>query len=125
MLSKEEIKKWLLENCVDSIGDLNLSSLDFSDFDGDIYTSNMKVKKDLYQSHQAVGGSLTQDCQKVVGNIFQDEELKRPSLTTIDYKAETDRLTKENQELKEKLEGYETLLLHLAKELKEGKQNDK
>lgn len=118
MKSKEEIKKWLLENCVDSIGDLNLSSLDFSDFDGDIYTSNMKVKKDLYQSHQAVGGSLTQDCQKVVGNIFQNEELKRPSLTTIDYKAEVDRLTKENQKLKEKLEGYETLLLHLAKELK-------
>ncbi len=32
MKTKEQIKKWILENCVDSDGDINLSNLDFSDF---------------------------------------------------------------------------------------------
>lgn len=127
MLSKEKIKKWLLKNCVDSAGDLNLSDLDFSDFDRNVYINCMKVKNNLYQGYQQVGGLLHQKHQKVEGGIIQDEiknstedEQKRPS-TTINYKDEADRLTKENQELKEKLEGYETLLLHIAKELKEGK----
>lgn len=44
MLSKEEIKKWLLENCVNEYGKLDLSGLDFSDFDGDVYIFGMKVK---------------------------------------------------------------------------------
>lgn len=179
MLSREEIKKWLLENCVDSAGDLRLMDLDFSDFDGNIFIGGMKVKKDLYQSgqevegnlfqngqevegniyqnlqkvvgslyqnrqkvgenlfqcNQTVEGSIYQNYQKVVGNIFQDEiECSSKSQAEVDelqtveidkLKTETNELIKENQELKEKLEGYETLLLHLAKELKEGGQNDK
>jgi hypothetical protein len=114
MKSKEEIKKWLLENCVDSYGDLHLGDLDFTDFNGNIYLGKMKVKDDVIQGWQKVG---------VDGNIIQDD-LKRPSIT-LDYEAETNRLTKENQELKEKLDGYETLLLYIAKELKEGRQNDR
>lgn len=176
MLSKEEIKKWLLENCVDSAGDLNLDGLDFSDFDGDIYISNMKVKNHLYQAKQKVGGTLSQDHQtveqhlyqnrqQVEGNLYQEEqsvdkdlfqcyqevkgnlfqngqevegdiyqdkiECSSKSQAEVDelqtveidkLKTETNELIKENQELKEKLEGYETLLLHIAKELKRDKK---
>lgn len=70
-LSKKEIKKWLLENCVDEDGDLNLTDLDFSDFDGDIYTSGMKVKQTLYQNFQKVGVDLIQNFQKVNRDLYQ------------------------------------------------------
>lgn len=74
MKSKEELKKYLLENYKDKNGDLNLSNLDFSDFDGDIYIYNLKVKKNLIQSHQNVEGSLYQDCQTVKGNLDQSKQ---------------------------------------------------
>lgn len=32
MKTREEIKKWILENCVDGDGDIDLRGLDFSDF---------------------------------------------------------------------------------------------
>ena len=154
MLSKEEIKKWLLENCVDKSGTLYLGQLDFSDFDGDIYINDLIVKQNLYQNRQQVKGNLYQEnqsvgkdlCQcyqEVKGNLFQNgqeveenifqdniycstttlDEPECPSLT-LDYEAETDRLAKENQELKEKLDGYETLLLYIAKGLKETKEKN-
>lgn len=72
MLSKDEIKKWLLENCVDKKGKLDLSGLDFSDFDGTIDISGMKVKKNLLQSNQKIGGWLDQDRQEVGGNLYQN-----------------------------------------------------
>ena len=72
MLSKEEIKKWLLENCTNELGDLDLSCLDFSDFDGNVNISEMKVKKSLNQSWQKVGGDLRQNYQEVDGRIFYD-----------------------------------------------------
>ena len=71
MTSKEEIKQWLLENCANSAGNLDLIDLDFSDFDGDIFISGMKVKKDLHQDCQDVGGDLLQGCQIVKGNLHQ------------------------------------------------------
>ena len=71
MKNKEEIKEWLLRNAVDEDGDLNLSGLDFSDFAGDVYISEMKVKGDLYQRDQEVKGDLIQGNQKVEGNLNQ------------------------------------------------------
>lgn len=71
MLSKEEIKKWLLENCIDEKGNLDLSGLDFSDFDGAVFMDSMKVKNILIQSYQEVGRHLHQDHQKVGGWLDQ------------------------------------------------------
>lgn len=48
-MTKEEIRDWLLKNCVDEKGDLNLRDLDFSDFDGNVDISFMSVKKTLLQ----------------------------------------------------------------------------
>ena len=82
MLTKDKIKKWLLKNCVNSRGNLDLSGLDFSDFDGNVDISCMKVKlslsqdyqevgENLFQDYQTVGESLFQGCQKVGGNLWQ------------------------------------------------------
>ena len=72
MKTKEEIKKWLLKNCVNHNGDLDLGELDFSDFEGTIYTYYMKVKNNLWQDYQTVGGDLFQDGQTVDGDLLQD-----------------------------------------------------
>lgn len=56
MKSKREIKDWILRNCIDSCGNIDLSYLDFSDFDGNIHINHMKVKHNLSQSNQEVRG---------------------------------------------------------------------
>ena len=71
MLSKGEIKKWLLENCVSKSGKLDLSGLDFSDFDGTVDISGMKVKKNLLQNKQKVEGCLYQSDQRVELDLEQ------------------------------------------------------
>ena len=77
MKSKKEIKEWLLENCVDEHGNLDLSNLDFSDFEGDIYIDGIKVKNDLFQCSQIVQGDLYQNGQKVQRNLSQNcQEVK-------------------------------------------------
>ena len=65
MLSKQEIRDWLLKNAVNDEGNLVLSDLDFSDFDGGVLIYNMRVKKSLQQSFQIVGENLYQDFQRV------------------------------------------------------------
>lgn len=70
MKTKEEIREWLLDNAVDEYGDLDLSGLDFSDFEVDVYISNMKVQGNLFQSGQEVQGSLDQCGQKVQGHLY-------------------------------------------------------
>ena len=73
MKTKLEIKKWLLENCVSKNGDLDLSGLDFSNFEGDLIISNMKVKNTLFQSHHEIGKALFQDDQHVGENLYQSD----------------------------------------------------
>lgn len=74
MKTKEEIKQWILNNCVDNGGDIDLRGLDFSDFGGDIYASRWEVKKDLHQSGQKVNGDLYQIAQEVKGSLFQNRQ---------------------------------------------------
>lgn len=71
----DEIRDWLLENAVDDSGDLDLSGLDFSNFDGDVYINRMKVKKSLNQDFQDVGECLWQGYQNV-GKEFYNHKLK-------------------------------------------------
>ena len=74
MKTIQEIRDWLLENAVDVSGDLYLSDLDLSDFDGNVYISNMKVKKSLFQNYQEVGDTLYQEFQKVDKDLFQHNQ---------------------------------------------------
>lgn len=71
MKTKKEIRDWILENCVNEYGNIYLVELDFSDFDGDVYISGMKVKNELFQSYQEVGGKLCQRNQTVAGDLEQ------------------------------------------------------
>lgn len=74
MKSTGEIKKWLLENAKDKNGNLNLSCLDFSDFDGDVNISFMRVKRNLHQGCQEVGGFLWQSHQITGGDLYQADQ---------------------------------------------------
>lgn len=71
MKTKEEIKQWLLENCVDEYGNLILNGLDFSDFEGDVYANRWQVKNTLWQDEHVVDGDLNQDSNWVSGNLYQ------------------------------------------------------
>lgn len=81
MLSKEEIKKWLLENCVDEYGNINLNCLDFSDFNGSVKIGYMKVKGSLFQNCQNVEGNLIQDYQTVGGDLYQERQKVKGSIS--------------------------------------------
>ena len=63
---------------------LNLWNLDFSDYDIDIYISNMKVKGDLYQDNQEVKGDLVQNRHYYIATpkceIFEKENYKTHKL---------------------------------------------
>lgn len=80
MKSKEEIKKWILKNCVNKLGNIDLTGLDFSDFDGSVFISNMIVKGSLCQRYQKVGGKLSQELQEVDGDLFQHGQIVGGSL---------------------------------------------
>ena len=80
MKTREEIKQWLLKNSVDKFGRLDLSGLDFSDFDGDILACHWIVKGSLYQSDHRIGGDLFQDSQVVQGSLLQSEQIVKGSI---------------------------------------------
>ena len=80
MNTTEELRNYLLENYVDVFGDLVLNGLDFSDFNGDVFIHNMKVKGDLFQSNHEVQGDLFQYSHEVKGDLFQSDHDVQGSL---------------------------------------------
>ena len=99
MKTKQEIKSWMLENCIDEYGVLDLSGLDFSDFDGNVFISYMKVKETLFQNCQQVKKDLFQDEQEVKGNLYQDSQDVKGDLIQNHQKAGCD-LFQDEQEVK-------------------------
>lgn len=106
MLSKDEIKQWLLENCVNEMGNLDLSGLDFSDFDGNVFIDGMKVKNTLIQSDQEVGGCLQQSNQKVEGWFVQNFQEVGDDLCQ-DHQKVGGRLYQHSQEAKGQIYQYQ------------------
>lgn len=66
----EELRNYLLENHVNEYGNLILSSLDFSDFQGNVCIDNMKVKGTLFQHAHEVQGNLYQSGHEVQGDLY-------------------------------------------------------
>ena len=97
MKSIKEVRNWLLANRVNEYGDLNLIGLDFSEFNGDIYISNMNVKKDLYQCNQEVQGNLFQDSQIVQGSLDQSFQEVQGSLDQSFQEVQGDYDSKHNK----------------------------
>jgi len=75
-----EVRDYLVKHRTDKFGDLDLSNLDFSNFDGNIYISGMKVKNDLFQMGQLVRGDLYQNSQIVKGYLYQGNQKVEGSL---------------------------------------------
>ena len=96
MKTIKEVKQWLLENRKDTFGNLDLSNLDFSDFDGNVFIDNMKVKKTLNQSYQEVGENLYQAFQKVDKDLHQDHQQVDGELLQNDQKVK-ENLFQSNQ----------------------------
>ncbi len=67
-LTREEV---LLSLFTDEDGDLYLSWLDFSDFEGNVWVSGFKVKRDLRLNDNMVKGNLWQNNCVVEGDLFQ------------------------------------------------------
>lgn len=111
MKTKEEIKKWLLENCVNQYGNLDLTGLDFSDFDGNVYTFGMNVKKNLDQGFQEVGGNLDQSAQKVKGNLDQSFQYVDGILLQGANRVKSDGYTKPTRKKKPSKEEIKKWLL--------------
>lgn len=84
MKTKKEIKDWLLENAVDTDGDLMLGELDFSDFDGNVYIDSMKVKGDLIQCDQEVQGDLHNEYSKYGGKLYENPSTKLLKEVTLE-----------------------------------------
>ena len=80
-----ELRDYLLENYVDKYGDLKISGLDFSEFDGDIVVSGMKAKGDLVQNNYEVKGSLYQSWHKVGGDLYQSRHKVKGDLTQHEH----------------------------------------
>ena len=90
MLSREEIKKWFLDNCVDRNGDLNLSDLDFNDFEGDIFINHWKVKHDMWFQKHEVDGDLWQGNQVVQGDLNQSWQVVMKDLNQYNQEVQGD-----------------------------------
>lgn len=78
--NQTQLRDFLLQHCVNERGDLCLNNLDFSEFEGDVDISNMKVKYNLVQNFQRVGGNLAQEDQEVEGNLFQYSQYTKGNL---------------------------------------------
>lgn len=73
-INKKELVELLIENFVTPLGQLDLTGLDFTSFEGDVNINGLKVKGNLHQSYQVVGGKLEQKCQNVKGDLRQDHQ---------------------------------------------------
>ena len=81
MISKKELKEFLLKSCVNEYGELDLSDLDFSDFCGDITFNGLKAKRNVDVGCMDVGGDLYQCDQHVHGNLIQDNQVVGGDIT--------------------------------------------
>lgn len=116
--SKKEIKKWLLKNCVDDNGDLDLSYLDFSDFDGNVILDHMIVKGNLSQSYQTVKHCLVQAYQKVGTDLYQFKQNVKLDMYDDEHEVEGDFITQTLKDDEEyKIINNETYIVKKTEEL--------
>lgn len=100
MKTKDEIRDWLLDNAVNDVGDLELTGLDFSKFQGDVCINAMKVANNLYQGYHVVGGNLFQGRSRTVKNLYQDFQTVGGVLLQTNSHVEGDLLDQRDQRVK-------------------------
>lgn len=71
-----ELRDIIIENFKNKQGNVEISGLDFSNFDGYIDIGGMRVKGNLHQSGHRVEGDLFQSRHEVKGEIFEGNHKK-------------------------------------------------
>ena len=71
MKSKKDIVKWLLKNCVDANGNININNLDFGEFRGSILQGKYTCKGDIFQGGHKNRGLVYQSEHANKGCIHQ------------------------------------------------------
>ena len=71
-MTKKELVKFLVDNFTDEDNRLDLSGLDFRDYElVTVEISKMKVNGSLFQSYHEVNGNLFQRSHKVSGSLLE------------------------------------------------------
>lgn len=73
----KQLKKLLLKYCLTPDGHLDLSMVDLSDFNGNVYISNWIVKNNLYINNHIVYGDMYINKNKVGGNVYEGNNTKK------------------------------------------------
>ena len=108
-ITKQELVELMIENFTDEYGALDLSGLDFTEFNcsvdishmkvsGTLVQNNQKVQGDLFQNNQEVQGSLYQSNQEVRKNLFQRNQYVEGDLSQCDQKVQG-HLFQSNQDI--------------------------
>lgn len=108
-MTKQELVELMIENFTDEYGALDLSGLDFTEFNcsvdishmkvsGTLVQNNQKVQGDLFQNNQEVQGSLYQSNQEVRKNLFQRNQYVEGDLSQCDQKVQG-HLFQSNQDI--------------------------
>lgn len=69
--TNNEKRDWLLGNCVNENGDLEICDIDLSKFKGNVILKGWKIGGSVDLSYWKVKGNLNQNCQIVNGNLYQ------------------------------------------------------
>lgn len=97
MLTAEEKRDWIVENCRDEKGNIDLRNLDFSKVKCDVYIGGMIVNGVLYQGGQKVEGSVFQNGIKATGTIHQGSQ--KAGILYQDYQKVGFNLHQDHQEV--------------------------
>ena len=84
MLNKEKITQWLIKNCTNSFGEIDLSKLDFGD--RDIFFDHIKTKGNIYNNFQEAN-KIENFGQKAKLKIENDSQESKQSISNIKQKA--------------------------------------
>ena len=79
-LTKDELVKLLIDNFTDENGNLDLSNLNFGDFDGHIYINNMQAKRDILQDGHYTFGDIYQYSHENKGSIYQGSHVNQDDI---------------------------------------------
>ena len=81
MKTKKEIKNWILKNCIDKNGDVDLSYLDFENINiilshikaKSIYNENQEAKNEIYNKKQKAQqiNNWSQETKNEIDNSYQ------------------------------------------------------
>lgn len=86
-LSKKEILvQFLLNNYMDEKGNINISDLDFGEFEGAVIITGIKSKGDVFQYWHKNGGDVIQWGHENLGDIAQSKHENAGDIEQYEHK---------------------------------------